>query len=151
MAFTDDLQENAKFGDQVSAEVKLEIDTYIERKGISAPAASVDEAELVAARFPEPPILALDLVERGITTVIWCTGFIGDFSWVHVPGAIGTGGEPSQNNCISVAGVYFAGLDSSETLKAGSILVVEEESRRIAEHIVARLTKARTSASGRYR
>lgn len=139
IVLADDLLENARFADQVSADIKREIDAYIEQEGISAPAASPDEAELIAARFPVPPILSLDLVERGITTVIWCTGFIGDFRWVHVPGAIDASGKPSQTRCISVAGVYFAGLDSTETLKAGSILVAEEESKRIAEHIAARL------------
>jgi putative flavoprotein involved in K+ transport len=99
------------------------------------PLASVDEAESASANFPKPPIVRLDLVAHGVTTVIWCVGFRGDFSWVHVPGAIDGLGSPAQKACMSVPGIYFTGLDTSEAFKAGTILVVAEESRRIADHI----------------
>jgi putative flavoprotein involved in K+ transport len=138
LIFADDLRENAQFGDQVSSNIKAEIDAYIEENGLSAAAVEVDEAETVAARFPEPPILKLDPIGRGISTVIWCIGFKGDFSWLNVPGALDSNGEPAQERCISVPGVYFVGLDSTETLKAGTILAAEDESRRVADHILAR-------------
>lgn len=138
MAFADDLQENASFADRISAEIKRDIDEFIEREGLSVIPASIDEAEAVAPRFPHPPILELDLVARGITTVIWCVGFTGDFSWLGIPGATDARGQPAQQACVSVPGVYFAGLDTSEAFKAGTILVAAEESNRIAEHIVVR-------------
>ena len=137
MIFADDLHENARFADQVSAEIRGEIDAYIELKGLSTPMVEVDSAESVAARFPDPPIRSLDLVSRGISTVIWCIGFTGDFSWVRIPGAIDYQGNPVQQRCLSVPGVYFAGLDTSESMKSGTILVAEEEARRIANHIAA--------------
>lgn len=137
MTFADDLLENARFGDQISNEIKREIDDFIERQGWSVPAALVEEAESVSAKFPDPPILRLDLVARGITSVIWCVGFGGDFSWLKVPGAIDGHGLPVQKGCISVPGVYFAGLDTSEAFKAGTILVIAEECSRIADHMVA--------------
>jgi hypothetical protein len=43
-----------------STNIKAEIDAYIGQNGLSAPAAEVEEAEAVAPRFPEPPILRLD-------------------------------------------------------------------------------------------
>lgn len=144
--FADDLQENVKFGDQVSANIKAEIDAYIDMNGLSAPAAEPDEAEAIAPRFPDPPILRLDPVARGIGTVIWCIGFRGDFSWLKVPGALDSQGEPAQEAGISVPGTYFIGLDSTETLKAGTILAAEEESRRIADHIVARKAEPLSAA-----
>lgn len=136
MAFADDLQENARFGDQVSAEIKRDIDTYIEREGLGVAAATVDDAEVVPPRFPQPPILALDLAARGINTVIWCVGFTGDFSWLKVPGALDAAGLPRQKACTSVPGIYFAGLDTPEAFKAGTILVAGEESARIAAHMM---------------
>jgi len=69
--------------------------------------------------------------------VIWCIGFTGDFSWVRIPGAIDHQGNPVQQRCLSVPGVYFAGLDTSESMRSGTILVAEEEARRIANHIAA--------------
>ena len=138
LIFADDLRDNVEFGNQVSNNIKAEIDAYIEQNRLSAPGAEADEAEVVAPQFPEPPILRLNPVARGIGTVIWCVGFRGDFSWLNVSGATDSHGEPFQKSCISVPGIYFVGLDSSETLKAGTILVAEEESRRVAEHILAR-------------
>jgi putative flavoprotein involved in K+ transport len=136
MAFADDLRENARFGDRVSADIKRDIDAFIERKGLSVVAASVDEAEAILPRFPQPPILELDLRSRGITTVVWCIGFTGDFNWVEVPGALDGRGLPAQRGCLSVPGIYFIGLDTPEALKAGTILVAAEESGRIVDHMV---------------
>ena len=138
MVFADNLHENARFADQVSAEIRKEIDAYIDLKGLLAPEAEVDRAESVAARFPNPPIRSLSLVAQGISTVIWCIGFTGDFGWVRIPGAIDHQGSPVQQRCLSVPGVYFAGLDTSESMRSGTILVAEEEARRIASHIATR-------------
>lgn len=138
LQFADDLQDCVKFGDQASADVKKEIDDYIERRGISAPAASVDEAEAVTPQFPEPPILSLNLLTQNVRTIIWCVGFRGDFGWLRVPGAVDGHGDPLQKGCISVPGVYFISLDSFEMMKAGTILVAEEEAKRIVNHMLAR-------------
>ena len=135
LVFADDLLENARFGDQVSAELRSEIDAFIARKGLAIGPPVVDEAEAIAARFPDPPILSLDPVANGISTVIWSVGFSGDFSWLHVPGALDERGCPVQERCVSVPGIYFAGLDNSSSLKAGTILVAAEEAQRIARHM----------------
>ena len=138
MTFADDLAESAAFADQVSADIKREIDDFIAAAGLSAPVALPDEGEAVERRFPDPPILALDLAARGIATVIWSIGFRGDYGWVLVPGAIDDRGEPVQQRGISVPGVYFAGLDTSDSLKAGTVMVAAEESDRIVGHILKR-------------
>jgi putative flavoprotein involved in K+ transport len=135
--FANSLAESAAFGDQVSEEIRREIDAYIEQAGINAPEAVADEAETVIPRFPDPPILRLHLATTGITTVIWSTGFVGDYGWLRVPGAIAASGHPVQEKGVSVPGIYFAGLDSPESLMAGTILMVEEESDRIVGHIIA--------------
>lgn len=135
LVFADDLLESARFGDRVSAELKSEIDDFIKREGMTADPALIDEAEAVASQFPAPPVLSLDLAANEISTIIWCLGFVGDFSWVHVPGAVDGRGYPLQEGCISVPGICFAGLDTSSALKAGTILVARQESRLIADAI----------------
>ena len=135
MTFADSLSDSVAFGDQVSEEIRHDVDSYIELIGIDAPEAVPDIAESVSGRFPDPPIRQLDLVGAGITTVVWSTGYTGDFSWLRVPGVIDQGGSPLQEKCVSVPGIYFAGLDTSESLAAGTVLAVEEECRRIVDHI----------------
>jgi len=137
LIFSDTLDQSAAFGDQMSEELRCEIDAYIERLGIDAPDPLPDPAETVPPRFPKPPILELDMLAENVTTVIWSTGFTGDFSWLRVPGAIDAKGNPIQKRCVSVPGVYFAGLDSSDSLKAGTVLAAAEEVEGIVNHIMA--------------
>jgi putative flavoprotein involved in K+ transport len=133
----DSLTESATFADELSAGVKSAIDDYIRREGIAAPDAEPDPEETIASRFPDPPILELDLNAAGITTVIWATGFRGNFDWLKVPGAVDDDGNPIQEKSVSVPGVYFAGLDSQEALRSGTVLVAGLEAERIVQHLRA--------------
>lgn len=137
LTFEDSLGDSAAYGDQMSEDLRREIDEYIERAGIEAPPAVPDDAETIAPRFPDPPILHLDLGAAAITTVIWSTGFVGDFGYISIPGAIADDGSPRQEKGVSVPGVYFAGLDTLESLMAGTVLAVKDETARIVRHIVA--------------
>jgi pimeloyl-ACP methyl ester carboxylesterase len=122
-----------------SANVKRQIDEYIARARIDAPAAEPDPAEIVAARLPKPPIRSLDLAGCGITTVIWCTGFQGDFSWVRLPGVLDAWGQPvHEDGVAALPGIYFAGMDFASTRKSGTILAIAEEAPRLVEHIAGR-------------
>lgn len=140
LTFTDDVEENVRFADANSAEVRRKIDDYIARAGISAPAPVDDPAETVPPRIPFPPITSLDLASSGISTIIWCTGFDGDFNWLKVPGTLGPDQQPLQVNSMAAAeGIYFAGLDFASTRKSGTILASVDESRAIVGHIQQRL------------
>ncbi len=140
LTFSDDVAENIRFADEASAQVRGRIDDYIERNNIDAPPATTDPAEAVAPVIPCPPITSLDLASEGIGTIIWCTGFEGDYSWLKVPGAFGADRQPQHTDCVgSVAGLYFPGLDFASTRKSGTILASIDESRTIVSHILTRL------------
>ena len=118
------------------------IDDYIARNGIEAPPATDDPAEVVPARIPSPPTASLDLGASGITSIVWCTGFNGDFSWLKVPGAIGADLQPAHVDGIGTAGgIYFPGLDFASTRKSGTIMAAVDEARTIVGHIVGRLRR----------
>jgi putative flavoprotein involved in K+ transport len=139
LSFADDLDEHVRFADEASANVKRHIDEYISRSGIDAPVSEPDPAETVAARLPNPTIGSLDLAGSGITTVVWCTGFRGDFSWVRLPGVLDPEGQPvHEDGVAALPGIYFAGLDFASTRKSGTILTIAEEAPRLVEHIVGR-------------
>jgi putative flavoprotein involved in K+ transport len=140
LTFTDDVAENIRFADENSAQVRSRIDDHIAKNGIAAPPGTDDPAEVVPPKIPSPPITSLDLEMSGIGTIVWCTGFDGDFSWLKVPGAIGADQQPSQVDGIGVAsGLYFPGLDFASTRKSGTILAITDESRTIVGHILRRL------------
>ena len=137
LRFEDDLKESIRFADEAATEVRRQIDAYIQRAGIDAPLAEPDPAETVAARLPRPPILALDPTGRGLKTVIWCTGFQGDFRWIRLPGALDSSGQPVHRDGVArLPGLYFAGLDFAFTRRSGTILAIAEEAARLADHIV---------------
>jgi putative flavoprotein involved in K+ transport len=147
LTFADDLQDNIRFADEASAKVKRKIDDYIARHGFEAPDAIEDPAEAVAPHLPDPPILSLDPSQSGLTTVIWCTGFTGDFSWVRLPGVLDVQGQPMhQEGITALPGLYFAGLESPSSRRAGTMLGIAEEARRIVEHISQRIHSAPTKA-----
>lgn len=135
LTFEDTVADSAAYGDEMSAILRREIDTYIGREALDASEAVPDPAETVCARFPDPPILELDLSGEGVRTVIWAAGLRGDFSWLRVPGALDARGDPVEEGCISVPGLYFAGLDSLASLRAGTVLAAGDDAARIAGHI----------------
>ena len=84
------------------------------------------------------PILSLDPSEHRLTTVIWCTGFEGDYSFVQVPGLLNAHQTPLEKEGLTDAtGIYFAGVGFSSTRKSGLIVSIAEEAERLVGHIVA--------------
>lgn len=139
LTFADDAEEHVRFADEASANVKRQIDEFIARAGIDAPAAEPDPQEIVAPSLPNPPIHTLDPAARGIATVIWCTGFRGDFGWMRLPGVLDAEGQPLQDDGVTVLpGIYFAGLDFGSARKSGIILAIAEEAPPLVEHIIRR-------------
>jgi putative flavoprotein involved in K+ transport len=137
--FADDVRENIRLGDEAAAKTRRHIDDYIARHGLDAPPAIDDPAETVAPRLQNPPILSLDPSEHRLTTVIWCTGFEGDYSFVQVPGLLNARQQPLEKEGLTEApGIYFAGVDFSSTRKSGLIVSIAEEARRLVGHIVGR-------------
>ena len=139
LTFADDVCENIRIGDEAAAKTRRHIDDHIARHGFDAPPATDDLAETVAPRLANPPILSLDPSEHHLTTVIWCTGFEGDYSFVQVPGVLNARGQPLEQEGLTEApGLYFAAVDFSSTRKSGLIAGIAEEAQRLVGHIVAR-------------
>ena len=139
LQFDDSARENVIFGDTMSARFKQMIDDYVQREGIDAPAPEPDPAD-----EPDPEarcvtdVDQLDLREAGVTTIIWATGFTASFDWLKVP-ALDDAGVPIHKRGISsVDGVYFAGFPWLSKRKSGVIYGINEDARRVVDHILAR-------------
>lgn len=135
LLFDDTLADSARYADETSAGVKERIDAYIEREGIDAPLAKDDPEETLSPNFPDPPILELDLISSGVSSVIWATGLSGNFNWLNVPGTVDAHGRPIQDKSVSAPGIYFVGLDSKESQRSGTVLGASFEAARVAAHI----------------
>jgi putative flavoprotein involved in K+ transport len=148
LQFADNLVHHIQFADEASAAVKRYIDDYIESAGLSAPPAEDDPAETIAPRLPNPPVLSLDWRESDIKTVVWCTGFQGDFGWVQIPDALDKDGQPLHEEGVGACpGLFFAGLDFAFTRKSGTIPAIAPEAAALVDRIVSATLAGRAGSA----
>jgi len=134
------VRECIHFADEKSQAFKAAIDAYIDRNGIEAEGPRPDPGE---PRLPDlrgsDEIAELDLSRAGVSSVIWCTGFDADWSWVEVE-AFDQQGRPRHNNGITeFSGLYFLGMPWLSARKSGILLGVSDDAARIVERVRAHL------------
>jgi putative flavoprotein involved in K+ transport len=74
-----------------------------------------------------------------VPTVIWCTGFRSDFSWIDLP-ALGEDGEPAHERGVatSVPGLYFVGLPFQYAKSSEVLPGIGRDHAYVAKHIASR-------------
>ncbi|UCF98160.1 MAG: NAD(P)-binding domain-containing protein [Spirochaetaceae bacterium] len=131
-----DLRECVVFADDKAKAFKADIDAFIDREGIQAKAPEPDPGEPALPDLKGSDRLeTLDLRSTGVGSVIWCTGFDADWSWVKVD-VFDERGRPRQRAGITESpGLYFVGLPWLAKRKSGILYGVSEDAVRIVEHI----------------
>lgn len=135
LRFAPDLAANITAGDANYLGLLAEADAYVARHGLDLP--EEPEAHLIgpAPACMTDPVLALDLAEAGITTVIWATGFGREDGWLQV-GAFDGAGRPAHTRGVSTEpGVYFLGLPWQTRRGSSFIWGVWHDAKYIADHI----------------
>jgi len=133
------LRDCVLYGDEKSATIKRQIDDYVANNRIAAPEPELDPADRPWDGCGPADPAALDLSAAGIESVIWCTGFKQDFSWLQLP-CINRAGEAVHRRGISaLPGVYFVGLPWLYKRKSGIIAGVAEDAAHIAQHLGERI------------
>ncbi|MBD2096456.1 MSMEG_0569 family flavin-dependent oxidoreductase [Trichocoleus sp. FACHB-591] len=134
LEFWDNLQQNLDQADAVAESIKKTIDGFIEKNQIEAPT----EPAYHPVWQPEQSILSLDYAQANISTVIWCTGYQSDFSWVEVPVFDGKGYPGHERGVTGVWGLYFLGLPWLYTWGSGRFSGIARDASYLADYIVAR-------------
>ena len=131
-----DLLESIHFADEKSYTFKEAIDAFILRKGIDTPPPEPDPGEPALPNLAGSDLIEeLNLRERGISCVIWCTGFDADWDWLRA-GAFDERGQPGHHKGISeTPGLYFIGFPWLSKRKSGTLYGISEDASRIVQHI----------------
>jgi cation diffusion facilitator CzcD-associated flavoprotein CzcO len=128
--FADDLAASVDFGDARLADLLKFVEAYCAANGTTPP------------RFEMPPPLRvetrteLDIVEDGIGTVIWTSGYRPDYAWVKLPVFDSMGFPEQTDGCTSVPGLYFMGVHWMRKNKSSILYGVGEDAEVVSRHIV---------------
>lgn len=130
--FAADLEANLDDADDVYGRINRSIDQFIEKQGIDAPPGEV----YVAPWRPEQLDLTLDLVQAGISSVVWSVGFRSDFSWVKCPVVDERGHVRHERGRTEVPGLYFLGLPWLYSWGSGRFFGVGRDAEHLLEAIL---------------
>lgn len=133
-----DLKSNIHKGDADYLSVLDAADAYALKEGLNLP--EEPEARIIPAdpTCVTNPVLELNLKEAGITSIIWATGYIQDFSWVKID-AFDDKGRPMHDRGVStVPGLYFLGLPWLSRRASSFIWGVWHDAKFLADNIAAR-------------
>ena len=122
--------------DEFVAEVKGNIDKFIEKNNIEAQAEPARPP--LKDGFESEMIEELDLQNEGIKTIIWATGYQFDYSLTKFP-VLDDDGYPVQERGVTeVPGLYFVGLHFLYKRVSGLPWGIAADAEYIADHIEGR-------------
>jgi len=139
LAFAPDVNRRVAAADDVSRKLRAMVDDHIAAQGIAAPEPSAAEiADDGPSGGPDlPEIPELDLAARGVTTIVWATGYACDFDWIDLPVADARGYPLQERGVSDFPGLYFCGLHWMYSLKSGLLFGVGEAARHVTDHLAA--------------
>lgn len=138
LGFKSNLKQNLDRADEVAESIKKTIDEYIAKNQIYAPT----EPAYRPVWQPEIEVLQLNYKKANITSVIWCTGYQTNFSWVEVPVFDGKGYPRHDRGVTNVRGLYFLGLPWLYTWGSGRFSGIARDAEYLSDYIVAKMKYA---------
>jgi putative flavoprotein involved in K+ transport len=135
LGFTPTLRAALDGADRVYNSICRDIDAHIVRTGLEAPPGSA----YTPVWEPDDEPTALDLLEEGVTSIVWAIGYRPDYRWVGAPVFDG-GGRPAHARGVApAAGLYFLGLPWLHTWGSGRFLGIAADAEHVADVVRARL------------
>ncbi len=132
--FGGDLTRNLDAADAVYNGICELVDKHIAEQGIEAP----EGRHYEPAWAPEKPILEIDPIALGISSIVWGTGFRPNYDWVELP-VFDAAGYPLQERGVTPApDLYVIGLPWLYTWGSGRFLGVGRDAAFVANRIEER-------------
>jgi putative flavoprotein involved in K+ transport len=134
--FLPNAKQHVQFADMLSEKIKSMIDAFIQQAQLPAPPAEKDAADMPDLDGScASSVTELNLNEHNITSIIWTTGFRGNFNYIKLP-VLDANDNPKHKNGISpVEGLYFLGFGWLRSRKSGLIHGIKEDAGFITEKV----------------
>jgi putative flavoprotein involved in K+ transport len=134
--FDDSANANVAAGDTAAERMRTAMDDFIRRSGLNASPIEPDDTD---APVELDPPTTLDMRDHDIGSVVWCTGFTGDFSWLN-PSMLDDDGQPRRDGPAAVApGVWYVGLRWLTQRGSGILFGFPTDAAAVADAVKARL------------
>ncbi len=135
--FDDSTAANVAFADGFAQRMRTLVDDFIARSGATAPQ---DEDDAAGGQVETTSPDTVDLRDSDINSVVWATGFTGDFSWLHLP-ILDDAGQPVHvDGTTTEPGVWFSGLPWLSRRNSGILYGFPVDADRIASAISTRVS-----------
>jgi putative flavoprotein involved in K+ transport len=143
-SFADDVRRRLDDADATYNRINASIDRWIESNGTeTAQGPSVYEP---VWQPPDGPPAPLDLAAAGVSSIVWCTGFKPDWSWIDVPFLDDTGYPDHHRGVVRrTQGLYVLGLPWLYTWGSGRFASVARDAEHLAGEIAALIPAERAA------
>ena len=129
--FEGGVEELLAASDGGAAALMANVDAFIADRGLDLP----EPEERDIGPSPISDTLEIDLRERGITSILWASGFRPDYSWIELDVSDEHGWPVQQRGVSEHPGLYFVGVNWLHKRKSALFCGVGED----AEHVAAQL------------
>jgi putative flavoprotein involved in K+ transport len=136
VAFDGSAPANIAAGDAFATRIRAMLDQAIRQAGLDAPPVERDDADTPIEL--DPPT-ALDLRTMRVGSVVWCTGYTGDFSWLP-PALLEADGRPRHHGgAAPLPGAWYVGLRWLTHRASGNFLGFPADAATTADAVAAHL------------
>ncbi len=136
MRFADDLIERLDAADEACNQLIQGLEQYIANTGMDLPPDDSEPVDWVPSDVPE----RVDLADENISTVIWCTGYRRDYSWIGSVDVDDHGYPVTERGVTRSPGLYFVGLHGMHSLSSGLFWGVGSDAEHVVGHLAGRAT-----------
>jgi putative flavoprotein involved in K+ transport len=139
--FAPDLATNLAWGHEQARRFLQSIDDYVLAQSLDAPAEDMPTCLMPPdARCAAPPE-ELDVVDSGIGSVVWATGYRPDLDWVRLAVLDNDGYPIHQRGVTAEPGLYFLGLDWLYTSGSGLFSGLSDDAAYLASYMAGERSK----------